>query len=269
MTNHPIASGRFVAVAATLVSAPRLMLSFLIGDGVAVPEPVRITLLCTSSAATAVAVTGGAAYLARAIAVAATGRRFLAAAWLAAVLASSALMAPLIVAGLASSPLAGTLDSSASRWTWAVCAVLAVDLVAAGAMRADAAGRRDDDKLAQEHQRAVAELIDQRDHARADARRAEALLTTIDATAQGPRGARPPRPTRGPAEAQPAAGLPAAAQMAAGPVGSAREQRCACGKTFPSQQALAGHRRWCRVAAAQAGRWQPSAPPATVADVGS
>jgi hypothetical protein len=117
-------------------------------------------------------------------------------------------------------------------------------------MRADAAGRHDDDKLAEEHQRAVAELIDQRDRARSDARRAEA-------------------PTRGPAEAQPAAGLPAVAQMSAGSVGTARELRCACGKTFPSQQALAGHRRWCRVAAAQAGRWQPPAPPAAVADAGS
>ncbi len=57
-------------------------------------------LLFTSSVATAIALTGGPAYLAHAITVARGDRRVLSALWVATVACSSALMAPLIAAGL-------------------------------------------------------------------------------------------------------------------------------------------------------------------------
>jgi hypothetical protein len=168
VTSHP---GRLFAAAATLVTAPRLVLAFLTGDGIAVPEGIRIALLSTSSVATAVAMTGGAAYLAHAIAVARRGRGVLTALWIAVLAFSSALMAPVLAAGLPRSALAAVLPSSAQQWAWAVCAVLAIDLVAAGAIRADAEQQRDRQDLADAHRREIAELLAQRDSARA------ALLT--------------------------------------------------------------------------------------------
>ena len=268
-TDHPTHPGRFVAVAATLVSAPRLVLAFLTGDGVALPPAVRIALLAASSIATAVAVTGGAAYLAHAMVTAQTGRRTLGAIWLAALLCSSALMAPLLVAGLPHSPLAGTLDSPASRWAWALCAVLAVDLVAAGAMRAGAAERRDRESLEQEHQRAIAALIEQRDHARAQA---------LPAQRRPKPPAAPPAPPPPPSEAPRAAALAAEPPSDRPPLQehTATERRatsntpppatgaqpalhCACVRAFAAQQALAGHRRWCRAAAAGSAQPGPAA----------
>jgi hypothetical protein len=258
-TAHPSHPGRFVAVAATLVSAPRLVLAFLTGDGVALPPAVRIALLAASSIATAVAVTGGAAYLAHAMVTAQTGRRTLGAIWLAALLCSSGLMAPLLVAGLPHSPLAGTLDSPASRWAWALCAVLSVDLVAAGAMRAGAAERRDREQLDEEHQRAIADLIEQRDHARAQAlpaqRRPKPPAAPPAPPAEAPRAAAlaaEPASDRPPLQEHTATDRRATSNTPPPATGAQPALHCACGRAFAAQQALAGHRRWCRAAAGSA-----------------
>ncbi len=129
--------GVFFAVAAVTVTAPRLALAYLAADGVAVPATWRIHLLAVSSIATSIVLTGGIAYLAHAIAVASSGRAALAACWAAALVCSGALIAPAIVASLRAQPLAVVLGTS-RHWSWSVCAVLAVDLVASGAMLADA-----------------------------------------------------------------------------------------------------------------------------------
>jgi 4'-phosphopantetheinyl transferase EntD len=52
------------------------------------------------------------------------------------------------------------------EWAWAICAVLAIDLVAAGAIRADAGQRRERDELVESQRREIAELLAQRDAAR-------------------------------------------------------------------------------------------------------
>jgi hypothetical protein len=75
-------------------------------------------------------------------------------------------MAPLIAAGLPHSALAAVLPSAPHRWIWAVCAVLAVDLVAAGAIRADAERRRELDAQAESHHNEIAELLASRGSAR-------------------------------------------------------------------------------------------------------
>jgi hypothetical protein len=229
----PTRPGRLFAAAATLVAAPRLVLAFLVGDAVEVPASVRIALLSISSVATAIALTGGAAYLAHAIAVARTGRRLLTALWIAILVCSSALMAPLIAAGLPRSPLASVLDSPAHRWIWAVCAVLAVDLVAAGAMRADAEQRRDAERSAADHERAIAELLRQRDTARTEALHAQQALAHA---AQRPQ----PAPQRTMRRTQ---SVSAEAERT-----TASAHRCACGRPFDSQPALAAHLRWCAAA---------------------
>jgi MFS family permease len=132
-----IRPGVLFAVAAVTVTAPRLALAFLAADGVVVPTAWRIDLLAISSIATAVVLTGGTAYLAHAIAVTTSGRGVLVALWAAALVCSGALIAPAIVATLRSQPLSAVLRPQ-RHWGWSICAVLAVDLVASGAMLADA-----------------------------------------------------------------------------------------------------------------------------------
>jgi len=129
--------GVLFAVAAVTVTAPRLALAYLAADGVEVPTTWRVDLLAVSSVATSIVLTGGTAYLAHAIAVASSGRAALVACWAAALGCSGALIAPAIVASLRVQPLAVVLGTS-RHWSWSVCAVLAVDLVASGAMLADA-----------------------------------------------------------------------------------------------------------------------------------
>jgi MFS family permease len=129
--------GVFFAIAAVTVTAPRLALAFLAADGVVVPTAWRIDLLAVSSVATAVVLTGGTAYLAHAIAVAPSRRGVLIALWTAALVCSGALIAPAIVATLRGEPLSAVLGAQ-RHWAWSICAVLAVDLVASGAMLADA-----------------------------------------------------------------------------------------------------------------------------------
>jgi hypothetical protein len=249
-TSHP---GRLFAAAATVVTAPRLVLAFLVGDGIAVPESVRIVLLSASSVATAIALTGGAAYLAHAITVARSDRRILSALWVATVACSSALMAPLIAAGLPRSLLAAVLRAPAHRWIWAVCAVLAVDLVAAAAMRADAEQSRDRERRDEEHQRAIAELLRQRDSARADALQAQSAQALA------------PRQTPGAAPQQPAMRARGAGTASGRKLSGASAHRCVCGRRFDSQPSLAAHMRWCPVARAPGtpARTDPLADPDT------
>ena len=129
--------GVLFAVAAVTVTAPRLALAFLAADGVVVPTSWRIDLLAVASIASAVVLTGGTAYLAHAIAVARSRRGVLVALWTAALACSGALIAPAIVATLRAQPLSVVLGAQ-RHWGWSICAVLAVDLVASGAMLADA-----------------------------------------------------------------------------------------------------------------------------------
>jgi hypothetical protein len=240
--------GGWFASAAVLVTAPRLVLAFLAADGIALPGAVRTTLLCTSSVATAICLTGGGAYLAQAVAATRGGGRVLGVLWLLILVASSALMAPVLAAGLATSPLAAVLGGPAERWGWAICAVLAVDLVAAAVMRADAVARRQQEERDAAHDREVAELIEQRDRARALAARAtETAAASAAAEAAKPAA----EPSRSEAASAPVP-RPHPARSAAATSGrhSPGEARvCACGRKFASPQGYAGHRRLCTAAA--------------------
>jgi hypothetical protein len=127
-----------LSAAAVAVAAPALVLSFLEGDGIAPASSLRVALLSARAVATALVLTGGAAYLAHAYATLERSRGALALCWIGAVACSAILIAPAIVAGLDGTSLARVLVSAWSRWCWAVAAVLGTDLVAAGAMLAAA-----------------------------------------------------------------------------------------------------------------------------------
>lgn len=131
----------FLSTIAVLVAAPALILAFLQGDGVATPEGWRVGLLVARAIATALVLTGGAAYLAHAYAVSSEHRRTLALCWLGATLCSAWLISPSIVAALPQSDIGRVLTSPAARWAWALAAVIGPDLVAGGAMLAAASAR--------------------------------------------------------------------------------------------------------------------------------
>jgi MFS family permease len=125
-----------LSAAAVAVAAPALVLAFLEGDGIATSPHWRAALLSIRAIATALVLTGGAAYLAHAYATVDRARAALAACWVGAVACSAVLIAPAIVGGLEGTSLARVLTTSHARWGWAVAAVLGPDLVAAGAMLA-------------------------------------------------------------------------------------------------------------------------------------
>jgi hypothetical protein len=239
--------GGWFASAAVLVTAPRLVLAFLAADGIALPGAVRTTLLCTSSVATAICLTGGGAYLAQAVAATRGSGRVLGVLWLLILVASSALMAPVLAAGLATSPLAAVLGGPAERWSWAICAVLAVDLVAAAVMRADAVARRQQEERDAAHEREVAELIEQRDRARAVAARAAEAAASAAVDIAKPAA----EPSRSEAASAPAP-RPHPTRSAAATSGRrapCEPRVCACGRKFASPRGYAGHRRLCAAAA--------------------
>jgi hypothetical protein len=138
-----------LSAAAVAVAAPALILSFLEGDGIEPASSWRVALLSARAIATALVLTGGAAYLAHAYAIAPRSRGALAACWCGAVLCSAVLIAPAIVGGLERTSLARVLTTPAAMWAWAVAAVLGPDLVAAGAMLAASlpARERSDDRI--------------------------------------------------------------------------------------------------------------------------
>ncbi len=132
-------TGRWIAFAAVLVQAPRLILALLAADR----EPVGLEwqrgLLVVAGLGTAVVLTGGNLYLAHALATAKLWRGLLTAAWVAVLASSGALLVPMIAAGLSGRTLSEVLGSSNLQWGWAALAAMAHEVTAAGCMLASAA----------------------------------------------------------------------------------------------------------------------------------
>lgn len=129
-----------IVIAALLVSAPRLTLAFILGDGIRVPEQIELGILTVTGVGSGIVLTIGNAVLAHALAVKAHQRSWLwwieAIAWLLFLLGAVIVMAPTLVAGLEKSSLATVLPSVQSKWLWAVTAVVIVELLVGAAMAA-------------------------------------------------------------------------------------------------------------------------------------
>lgn len=129
-----------IVIAALLVSAPRLTLAFLIGDGILVAKSVEIGILTVTGIGSGVVLTIGNAVLAHALAVKATQRSWLwwieAIAWLLYLVGAVILVAPTLVAGLGHSPLGTVLSTPRAAWLWAITAVVIVELLVGAAMAA-------------------------------------------------------------------------------------------------------------------------------------
>lgn len=132
--------GLLFALAALSVNAPRLMLLYLEADGLALPAGVEGAMLMLTGLATGAVLTGGGMYLAHVLA---RGhqrgmlRGLLILAWLALLVFMVILLTPMLMIGLRRTGLAEILTLG-WQWTWSVTAVLSVEVLAAGAMIANA-----------------------------------------------------------------------------------------------------------------------------------
>ncbi len=133
-------AGLTLALAALFVNGPRLVLIFLQADGLSLPDNMEGAILAVTGIATGAVLTGGGMYIAHTLAQPAAGRLrlLLAVCWLSLLAFSVVLIAPALVSALRASELAGVLSAERSQWLWAVTAVLAVEVLAGGAMAAHA-----------------------------------------------------------------------------------------------------------------------------------
>lgn len=201
-----------VVFAAVAVLAPRLVVLFLAADGVAVPPAWRSGLLAVSSVAMALVLTGGAAYLAHALARSRRYRGLLLTCWLVLLAAIAVLLTPLLAGSLTGSELHAVLTAPWARWLWGAVAALAPEIVAGGAMVALAALELD-----REHRD---ELESQLEQVARERNAAEHQLVQL--REQAPAATTAPAPPANPTPC-----------------------RNACGKTFASTKAEAGHQRAC------------------------
>ncbi|RME83102.1 MAG: hypothetical protein D6775_09040 [Caldilineae bacterium] len=134
--------GLLVALAALLVNAPRLMLIYLRVDGLALPAQIEGAMLALTGIATGIVLTGGGMYIAHVLArPAGTGgfaRALLGLCWVLLLAFAVVLVSPALVAGIRATDMAGVLTTTRWQWVWAVTAVAAVEILAAGAMVAHA-----------------------------------------------------------------------------------------------------------------------------------
>jgi hypothetical protein len=125
--------GLWIALAALLVSGPRLVLVFLQVDGLRLPIAWEAAILSLTGIATGVVLTGGGMFIAHVLAHAQRLRVLLASCWALLLVFAVVLIAPMLVAGIRSSALAEVL-SGAWQWVWAVTAVAAVEVLAGASM---------------------------------------------------------------------------------------------------------------------------------------
>lgn len=214
--------GYFLAGAAFLVQAPRLVLTVLAADRLPVSVDTERVLLTIAAVGTAIVLTGGGVFLAHAALTSQRWRLALGVVWLVVLTTSAGLVAPAIASRLAGKELHEVFGQRGDlAKVWAVLASLAHELTAAGCMLGAAAGsskrRLPEDEL---------KLWNERDEAVERAERAERELTELRARAE-----------------LSASALPAAAEPLLCP---------GCGRSFGSVQARNGHQRSCPGRAASA-----------------
>src|SRR5262245_25757128 len=131
-------TGRFIALAAILVQAPRLILALLAADRQPIAPDWQRGLVVVAGLGTALVLTGGNLYLAHALATGRRWRGYLAGVWVVVLGSSGSLLVPMIAAGLSGRTLPEVLGSTELQWSWAVLAAVAHEVTAAGCMLASA-----------------------------------------------------------------------------------------------------------------------------------
>ena len=122
-----------LVVIALLVTAPRLTLAFIIGDGVIVPSNIEVGLLVATGIGSGIVLTVGNAVLAHALARKSTQKGMLwwvlLMAWLAFLVSALILVTPPLVYGFRESKLITVVPSGAAQWAWAITAVAVVEIL--------------------------------------------------------------------------------------------------------------------------------------------
>jgi hypothetical protein len=134
--------GIWIAIAALLVNMPRLVILFLDVDGIDLGLAAEGWLLGVGGVAMGVSLSGGGAYIAHTIAQPkprpAAATVALIACWVALLLFSVILLSPSLVLAVRSYDMAKVLVTERQQWLWSIIAVIAVEVLAAGAMVAHA-----------------------------------------------------------------------------------------------------------------------------------
>lgn len=125
---------------ALLVTAPRLTLAFLTGDGIAIPQHIEVMLLTATGVGSGVVLTVGNAILAHALAQKANHKGLLwyvlLLAWLCFLVSAVVVVSPTLVSGLRKSSLVMVLSSASAQWFWAITAVAVVEVLVGAAISA-------------------------------------------------------------------------------------------------------------------------------------
>lgn len=138
--------GLYLAIAALLVNGPRFVIVFLRADAISLPTEIEASMLGITGLATGIVLTGGGAYISHRLAdsrLSGMIKVSMVACWLALLVFSVILLSPLMVQSIRTSELKAVISSETMQWTWSITSILAVEVVASGAMAAYAIeGRR-------------------------------------------------------------------------------------------------------------------------------
>ena len=228
-------TGVWIAMAAILVQAPRLVLAVLAADHQAIAATWERALLILAGCGTALVLTGGNLYLAHAIARVRRWRAGLVVVWLIVLASTGGLVVPLIAAGIGGRTLPQVLDRHLLAWAWSLLAALAHEVTAAGCMLSAAALASTAAAAAHERSQSIAidELLAQRDAARRE------LAALLERQSQGQR-----LPAPAIAGGAGSEELAAPESTAAAPLERV-VCREGCGKSFSSLLGEMGHLRHC------------------------
>jgi len=228
-------TGVWIAMAAILVQAPRLVLAVLAADHQAIAATWERALLILAGVGTALVLTGGNLYLAHAIARVRRWRAGLVVVWLVVLASTGGLVVPLIAAGIGGHTLPQVLDRDLLAWSWSLLAALAHEVTAAGCMLSAAALASTAAAAAHERSQSIAidELLAQRDAGRRE------LAVLLERQSQGQRLPAPATAGGAGSEELAAPGSTAAAPL------ERVVCREGCGKSFSSLLGEMGHLRHC------------------------
>jgi hypothetical protein len=138
--------GLYLAIAALLVNGPRFVIVFLRADAISLPTEIEASMLGITGLATGIVLTGGGAYISHRLAdsrLSGMIKTSMVACWLALLVFSVILLSPLMVQSIRTSELKAVISSDTMQWAWSITSILAVEVVASGAMAAHAIeGRR-------------------------------------------------------------------------------------------------------------------------------
>lgn len=145
--NKTSSVGIWIAIAALLVNMPRFVILFLDVDGIDLGLVAEGWLLGIGGVAMGVALSGGGAYIAHTIAQPkprpGVATFALIACWIALLIFSVILLAPSLVLAVRTYGLSKVLHTENQQWAWSVAAVIAVEVLAGGAMVAHAVSGAD------------------------------------------------------------------------------------------------------------------------------